>query len=144
MQSIKQNCSNGWACHRWYLGLHPELPPGVAHPRKVGLGFVEASLLFQAAPTLLVSRRLVLRRMPTKVCVNKLKREMRDFISAPPPHIPAIHVNERNLLGTQCLQLCPGVLYCIVKENYETVASCTEWHFLIEGPPDTPYTGMPT
>ncbi|KAK9832589.1 hypothetical protein WJX81_001878 [Elliptochloris bilobata] len=52
--------------------------------------------------------------MPPKVCVNKLKREMKDFISAPPPHIPAIHVNEGNLL---------------------------EWHFLIEGPPDTPYAG---
>lgn len=37
--------------------------------------------------------------MPPKVCLNKLKREMKDFTASPPPHIPAIHVNERNLLG---------------------------------------------
>ena len=32
----------------------------------------------------------------------------------PIPYIPRVHVNERNIL---------------------------EWHFLFEGPPDTPYTG---
>ncbi|BDA47267.1 Ubiquitin-conjugating enzyme E2 6 [Coccomyxa sp. Obi] len=52
--------------------------------------------------------------MAPKVCVNKLKKEMRAFLAEPPPHVPAVHVNEKNML---------------------------EWHYLIEGPPDTPYAG---
>ncbi|KAL0023061.1 hypothetical protein WJX79_006834 [Trebouxia sp. C0005] len=52
--------------------------------------------------------------MAPKVCMTKLKKEMKAFLSSPPPHIPAIFVNERNIL---------------------------EWHFLLEGPPDTPYAG---
>ncbi|KAL0054737.1 hypothetical protein WJX82_001708 [Trebouxia sp. C0006] len=52
--------------------------------------------------------------MAPKVCMTKLKKEMKAFLSNPPPHIPAIFVNERNML---------------------------EWHFLLEGPPDTPYAG---
>ncbi|EIE23404.1 UBC-like protein [Coccomyxa subellipsoidea C-169] len=52
--------------------------------------------------------------MAPKVCVNKLKKEMRAFLADPPPHVPAVHVNEKNML---------------------------EWHYLIEGPPDTPYAG---
>jgi hypothetical protein len=44
--------------------------------------------------------------MPPKVCVNKLKREMKDFISSPPPSIPAIFVNERNMLGACCCNRC--------------------------------------
>ncbi|KAL0025136.1 hypothetical protein WJX77_002298 [Trebouxia sp. C0004] len=52
--------------------------------------------------------------MAPKVCMTKLKKEMKAFLSNPPPHIPAIFVNERNIL---------------------------EWHFLLEGPPDTPYAG---
>ncbi|KAK9814441.1 hypothetical protein WJX72_005955 [[Myrmecia] bisecta] len=51
---------------------------------------------------------------PSKVSVNKLKKEMKAFLQAPPPHIPAVSVNERNML---------------------------EWHYLIEGPPDSPYAG---
>jgi hypothetical protein len=35
-------------------------------------------------------------------------------MSAPPPYIPAVAVNERNML---------------------------EWHYLLQGPPDTPYVG---
>ena len=43
--------------------------------------------------------------MPPKVCLIRLKREMKDFTASPPPHIPAIHVNERNLLGkTNCAE----------------------------------------
>ena len=86
--------------------------------------------------------------MPSKVCVNKLKREMRDFISAPPPHVPAIHVNERNLLGTQhpvtSSPRCCSIS-ALLKERELTVLRFTgaEWHFLIEGPPDTPYAGVP-
>lgn len=52
--------------------------------------------------------------MAPKVCMTKLKKEMKAFLSNPPPHIPAIFVNERNIL---------------------------EWHFLLEGPPETPYAG---
>lgn len=52
--------------------------------------------------------------MAPKVCMTKLKKEMKAFLSNPPPHIPSVHVNERNML---------------------------EWHFLLEGPPETPYAG---
>lgn len=38
--------------------------------------------------------------MAPKVCVNKLKKEMRAFLADPPPHVPAVHVNEKNMLGT--------------------------------------------
>ena len=48
--------------------------------------------------------------MPPKVCVNKLKREMKDFISSPPPSIPAIYVNERNMLGACCCGRCCRLL----------------------------------
>lgn len=37
--------------------------------------------------------------MAPKVCVNKLKKEMRAFLAEPPPHVPAVHVNEKNMLG---------------------------------------------
>ncbi|CAI5998202.1 unnamed protein product [Closterium sp. NIES-65] len=49
-----------------------------------------------------------------KGCLLKLKKELASFLKDPPPHIPLVHVNERNML---------------------------EWHFLLEGPPDTPYEG---
>lgn len=66
-------------------------------------------------------------RMPTKVCVNKLKREMHDFISAPPPHIPAIHVNERNLLGTKgSLRLHPCSLLLSVSESVDSLMPCAQ------------------
>ena len=39
---------------------------------------------------------------------------MKAFWESPPPYVPAVHVNERAM---------------------------TEWHFLLEGPPDTPYQG---
>ena len=38
--------------------------------------------------------------MAPKVCVNKLKKEMRAFLADPPPHVTAVHVNEKNMLGT--------------------------------------------
>lgn len=37
--------------------------------------------------------------MAPKVCVNKLKKEMRAFLAEPPPHVPAVYVNEKNMLG---------------------------------------------
>lgn len=41
-------------------------------------------------------------------------QELKEFTNAPPPYIPAVAVNERNML---------------------------EWHYLLQGPPDTPYDG---
>lgn len=37
--------------------------------------------------------------MPSKTCVNRLKREMKEFLSEPPPQIPELYVNETNILG---------------------------------------------
>eukprot|EP00854_Cymbomonas_tetramitiformis_P003430 gene3430-4310_t len=52
--------------------------------------------------------------MAKKAGINKLKKELKSFTEAPPPYIPAVSVNEANIL---------------------------EWHFLLQGPPDTPYVG---
>lgn len=52
--------------------------------------------------------------MAKKVCLTKLKRELKAFTASPPQFVPAVHVNEANML---------------------------EWHFLMEGPPDTPFAG---
>ncbi|KAK9798128.1 hypothetical protein WJX73_003718 [Symbiochloris irregularis] len=52
--------------------------------------------------------------MAKKVCTTKLKRELKAFNASPPAHIPAVSVNEANIL---------------------------EWHFLFEGPPDSPFLG---
>eukprot|EP00899_Mesostigma_viride_P012251 jgi/Mesvir1/21026/Mv08077-RA.1 len=52
--------------------------------------------------------------MAKKQCLQRLKREMQLFYKDPPPYIPEVYVNESNML---------------------------EWHFLIQGPPDTPYEG---
>ncbi len=41
---------------------------------------------------------------PNKVCINKLKKEMKEYLKAPPPFIPSIHVNERNILGEPIAQ----------------------------------------
>ncbi|GJP37664.1 hypothetical protein CLOM_g22101 [Closterium sp. NIES-68] len=49
-----------------------------------------------------------------KGCLRKLKKELAAFLKDPPPYIPLVHVNESNML---------------------------DWHFLLEGPPDTPYEG---
>jgi hypothetical protein len=59
--------------------------------------------------------------MPPKVCVNKLKREMKDFISSPPPSIPAIYVNERNMLGVCCCDRC-CVACCLPCKSTDTAA----------------------
>eukprot|EP00271_Cylindrocystis_brebissonii_P018988 TRINITY_DN5576_c0_g1_i2.p1 TRINITY_DN5576_c0_g1~~TRINITY_DN5576_c0_g1_i2.p1 ORF type:complete len:679 (+),score=155.55 TRINITY_DN5576_c0_g1_i2:195-2231(+) len=52
--------------------------------------------------------------MTQKLCVRKLKIEMTSFLKCPPPYIPAVSVDERNML---------------------------DWHYLLQGPPDTPYEG---
>ena len=44
----------------------------------------------------------------------RLQKELKAYFENPPPYIPLVHVNEKNIL---------------------------EWHFLIEGPPDSPYAG---
>lgn len=46
-------------------------------------------------PLLLIEKPV----MPSKTCVNRLKREMKEFISEPPPQIPELYVNEANILG---------------------------------------------
>ncbi|GAQ79341.1 ubiquitin-conjugating enzyme [Klebsormidium nitens] len=52
--------------------------------------------------------------MARKGCLVRLKKEMTAFMKEPPPYIPAIAVNESDMLT---------------------------WHFLVEGPPQTPYDG---
>ncbi len=52
--------------------------------------------------------------MAKTTCRRKLQKELRDFLSAPPPHIPRVCVNEANIC---------------------------EWHYLIEGPPGSAYEG---
>ena len=49
---------------------------------------------------------------PSKVCINKLKKEMRDFLAAPPPYIPSVFVNERNILGRAAIH--PPVLLLLL------------------------------
>lgn len=52
--------------------------------------------------------------MPKKTSNVRLQKELKAFTQDPPPYVPRVHVNERNIL---------------------------EWHLLMEGPPDTPYAG---
>lgn len=51
--------------------------------------------------------------MPPKECLTRLRRELQAIILDPPQHIQ-VSVNESDML---------------------------EWHYLIEGPKDTPYVG---
>ena len=51
---------------------------------------------------------------PTKTCLVKLKKELRLFMEAPPPFIPEVSPDESDI---------------------------THWHFLMQGPDDTPYEG---
>lgn len=51
--------------------------------------------------------------MPPKECLTRLRRELQAIIMDPPQHIQ-VSVNESDML---------------------------EWHYLIEGPKDTPYFG---
>ena len=52
--------------------------------------------------------------MSKKTSKIRLQKELKAFSQDRIPYIPRVHVNERNIL---------------------------EWHFLFEGPPDTPYQG---
>ena len=54
------------------------------------------------------------RHPPRQVCKKKLAKEHKAFTRDPPEFIPLVHINEKLI---------------------------TDWHFLIEGPPDSPYAG---
>jgi hypothetical protein len=66
---------------------------------------------------------------------------MRDFLAAPPPFIPSVFVNERNILGESAIH-ATHYHACAQKQQLRRAPlRCAEWHFLIQGPPDTPYAG---
>jgi hypothetical protein len=52
--------------------------------------------------------------MAKLTCRRKLQVELRAFAAAPPPFLPLVAVNEDDI--------------CV-------------WHYLLQGPPDTPYEG---
>ena len=52
--------------------------------------------------------------MAKLTCRRKLQVELRAFAAAPPPFLPLVAVNEEDI--------------CV-------------WHYLLQGPPDTPYEG---
>ena len=51
---------------------------------------------------------------PSAVCRKKLSKEHKALCVSPPDFIPLVYVNEKNVC---------------------------DWHFVIQGPPDSPYDG---
>ena len=91
--------------------------------------------------------------MAKKTSKVRLQKELKAFVADPPPFIPRVHVNERNIL----VGVAPATVVgpdptpppppphvprpLSHAPNLSQPQTHQEWHLLMEGCPDTPYQG---